>query len=83
MIVEFIDGSTADCIGLYNGNSFIGSVGDVAGYISYSKDATHIAILTSYGNKDTMTHAYPIDKVLCVHKDISTLRDKKIDTIID
>ena len=84
MIVEFVDGTTADCIAFTDSYGRIGgSIKTVDGYLSCVKGCSHIAVITEYGNPDSYTKIYPIDKVLCIHKDISTLRDKKIDSIVD
>lgn len=82
MIVEFIDGTTATIISFVNKNGYIGgAISNIDGYLLHASDAAHIAVVTESGRPYSYTKIYPIDKVLCVHKDISTLRDKKIESI--
>lgn len=84
MIVEFIDGTTATIISFVGQGYIGGTISDIQGYISHmSTGATHIAVMTESGNTNSFTKIYPISKILCVHKDVSTIREKRIDNILD
>jgi hypothetical protein len=83
MIVEFIDGTTATIISFVGQGYIGGTISDIQGYISHMSNATHIAVMTESGNTNSFTRIYPISKVLCVHKDLSTIREKKIDNILE
>lgn len=84
MIVEFIDGTTATIIAFVSRNGVIsGTISSIDGYVSYVSDSTHIAIVPESGRPQTYTIIYPISNVLCVHKDITTLRDKKLTKILE
>ena len=70
-------------IGTFIYYSFQGSIKTVEGFLSRSKEATHIGLLKEYGNIGSLVKVYPISQVLSIEKfNLNDIRDRKIDILI-